>query len=749
MEQTEQKLAVSLSRELTLFDITMIGVAGMIGAGIFALTGIATGIAGPAILLAFLLNGITATFTGLAYAELGSAIPEAGGTYVWVREALGDRMGFIAGWCDWAAHTIACSLYAVTFGAFFSELLVRYVGFTLIPEAHLAKLSALGIVFLLTYLNYLGAKESGRVGGFVTLFKVTVLIIFAAFGIYHTLIRPDWVKAFTANPSFAPHGIVGILAAMGLTYIAFEGYEIIVQSGEEVKKPEKNIPRAIVLSLWIAVAIYIMVAFALIGSVKANIPSWEYLGKLAEYSLIRVANQIMPLGSYVIIAGGLVSTVSAMNATIYSSSRIAFALGRTGYLPRKFSEISEKHRTPHIATFFSFIIISAMALAPIEAVASAADVMFLILFVLVNAILVILRYRRPDLKRSFKMPIVPWLPMLAIGTQLVIGYYLISALKNGPFVLSVAIGWIILGLFVYHVYSEKERMHRIEEVVKTVYEEEPIEKVEYKILVPVANPYYGEKLVKFAETLAEKRDGGVVVLNIVRVPLQTPPSSATKYVEEAKVLVRDLMSKLNVPVGGLIKVGHSISEAILNSIDEVKPKMVVMGWRGRTFRKDYVLGSTIDPVLLKAPTDVVVVRFERKPDTKFKRILIPTAGGPHAIFAAEIARDIAEKENGSVKLLYVGKSVEEKERAEKAFKELEKILENVEVTSEFTTSEKRIKRICHEVEKHDLTLIGATNEPFLKNFLLGVFPEKIVERTTKTVAMTRRWVKIMEAIKRF
>lgn len=315
-----EEVKVSLSRELTFFDITMIGIAGMIGAGIFALTGIASGIAGPAILLVFLFNGIIATFTGLSYAELGSAIPEAGGSYIWVREAMGDLMGFVAGWCDWAAHTIACSLYAITFGAFISEMILNFFK---IPQKDVQVLSALAVVTLLTYINYLGAKESGRFGGFITMFKIVVLVIFGAFGFYKTVTAPNWISSFQP---LLPNGWIGVLTAMGLTYIAFEGYEIIVQSGEEVKNPEKNIPKAIITSLWVVVAIYILVAFALIGCVKANVPSWMYLGELKEYGLIRVADQIMPFGKVLIMAGGIVSTISAMNATIYSSSRVSFAM---------------------------------------------------------------------------------------------------------------------------------------------------------------------------------------------------------------------------------------------------------------------------------------------------------------------------------------------------------------------------------------------------------------------------------------
>jgi len=141
----QETVKVSLSRDLNLLDITLLGIAAMIGAGIFALIGIASGIAGPAILLAFLLNGIIATLTGLSYAELGSAVPEAGGSYVWVREALGDFVGFLAGWCSWSANSIACALYAVTFGAFLSEAIVRMIGVPL-PQSMVAKVSSVAVV---------------------------------------------------------------------------------------------------------------------------------------------------------------------------------------------------------------------------------------------------------------------------------------------------------------------------------------------------------------------------------------------------------------------------------------------------------------------------------------------------------------------------------------------------------------------------------------------------------------------------
>ncbi|WP_456371140.1 amino acid permease [Geoglobus sp.] len=731
---------VALSRDLSLFDITMIGIAGMIGAGIFALTGIASGIAGPAILIAFFLNGIIATLTGMAYAELGSAMPQAGGGYLWIREAMGNYAGFITGWIDWAAHTIACALYAVTFGAFFSEFIVRFAGIPL-PQNLVAKVSAFLIVTFLAYVNYVGVKESGKFGGVVTLLKIAILLIFAFFGIYRTLSYPDWMNSYTP---FMPTGIAGVLTAMGLTFIAFEGFEIIVQSGEEVKNPEKNIPKAIVISLWTAVAIYILVAFSLLGAVKADVPSWQYLGKLGEFSLIRVADGIMPFGGIMIIAGGLISTISAMNATIYSSSRVVFALSRTGYLNRKLSDVNEKTKTPHYAIFFSYVIIAFASLAPIEAVAGASSLMFILLFLTVNIALIVLRLRRPDLKRSFRVPMMPVLPAVAIIFQAAITYYLVTHIENGSLVFIAVVAWIFVGSLLYYAYSEKELSKRIEEEIRTVYKEIPPVEKRYRILVPIANPAIARKLVRLAELIARKRDGEVIVMNTVTIPLQTPITARLKDIESAKDTVSQIVSGISVPAGGVVKVGHYAHEAILNVVEEVEPDLLIMGWRGRTFRRDVVLGSTIDPVMVKARCDVLIVRFQPgKELTTFRRILIPTAGGPHAKLACEIARDIIRGDH-EIKLLYVGKREGDREKAENAFKEAMEVLDGLNVTSEFAISPDPAGRIAEEAENYDAILIGASERPFIENFLLGLFPEKIVSRTSKTVAMTRKWVKLVK-----
>jgi nucleotide-binding universal stress UspA family protein len=437
-----------------------------------------------------------------------------------------------------------------------------------------------------------------------------------------------------------------------------------------------------------------------------------------------------------------------MNATIYSSSRVSFALGRTGFLPDILSRINEKRRTPHYSIFFSYLIISVMAMAPIEAVASVADIMFLILFVLVNFVLILLRFRRPDLKRTFRVPLVPYLPFFAIAAQIIIGYFLITELEHGMFVISVTVFWIILGSLIYFAYSEKEKIQKMLEETRTVYEEVPLESKGFRVLVPVANPVMAENLTKFAGIVAEERGGEIVLLNVVKLPPQTPFSVGTRYVEKSKEFIREIIAKTEVPAGGIIKVGHRAPEAILNAVEEIKPDLIVLGWRGRTFRKDFVLGSTIDPIMLRAKCDAVVIRFAPRDLKKIERILIPTIGGPHSALAIELARDIARHENAIITLMYVGKRKEEENRANKVFENASELLSDLNFEKKFVVSEHPVKVIVKEAENFDIIMVGATNEPFLKNFLMGVFPEKIVKKTSKTVVMTRRWVKIVDVLKK-
>ena len=409
---------VHLRREMKLLDVTMIGAGAMIGAGIFVLTGIAAGVAGPALIIAFALNGVVALLTAMSYAELGSCYHDAGGGYLWVKEGLPKWNGFLSGWMSWFAHAVACGLYALGFGAYFDHVLKEF-GVMMPHWGFLStqKLLAVGIAVVFAYVNFRGASEAGKIGNMVTMAKIVILAIFIGFGLELMFRRGDSSAAFTP---FMPNGWGGVFKAMGLTFIAFQGFEVISQCSEEVKNPKKNIPKAVFLSLLIVVPIYLLVAITSLASVKPDgMTPWDYLALQKETALVGVAQSFFAGGGVMLLIGGIISTMSALNATIYSSSRVAFAMGRDRNFPTFFGKVHSKKFTPYFAILFSFLIVALMCLSlEIEDVASAADIMFLLLFLQVNITLIRLRKKRPDLDRGFSTPIFPYLTVVGIGALL-------------------------------------------------------------------------------------------------------------------------------------------------------------------------------------------------------------------------------------------------------------------------------------------------------------------------------------------
>ncbi len=279
------------------------------------------------------------------------------------------------------------------------------------------------VVVAFAYINFRGAEETGKAGVIVTGIKVVILGIFVAFGLTRRSTNPNWTAKFLDSPSFAPDGFVGILGAMGFTYIAFEGYEIIVQSGEEVVNPGKNVPKAVFYSMAIVVPIYVLVAFAAIGGIDADGRTRSVRPRVsagrqrasrrgncsadsANSGSSRRRDSSCRTARSSCSFAGLAATMSALNATVYSSSRVSFAMGRDRALPAFFDRIHPDKRTPHWAILLSGVLIIVMAISlPIESVAASADIMFILLFVQVNWTVIRMRQTHPDLPRTFKVPV--------------------------------------------------------------------------------------------------------------------------------------------------------------------------------------------------------------------------------------------------------------------------------------------------------------------------------------------------------
>ena len=736
------KHQITLSRDLGLFDVTMIGVGAMIGAGIFVLTGLAAGAAGPALVLAFFLNGIVATLTAMAYAELGSAFPEAGGGYLWVKEALGGTQGFLGGWMSWFAHAVAGSLYALAFGSFATEIYLL----TGLPHPGLTENGLrLGfmtlIIIAFTYLNYRGASETGTVGNVVTVTKVVILGIFCGFGLVAMFNHPeDWTTRFTEG--FLPEGWTGVLVAMGLTFIAFEGYEIIAQSGEEIKDPKRNLPRATFISIGVVVVIYILVAFVAIGAITAppGMRTYQFLGAQGEVAIVEAAAQVMPYGALILLISAVASTMSALIATTYSSSRVSFAMGRDFNLPKIFGEIHPVRHTPHWAVIISGILIGVMAWSlPLEDVAVAADLMFLFLFIQVNISVMRLRLRRPDLDRGFMIPLFPFIPILAIIAMTALAIFLFTFSPTGWY---VALAWIAIGLLLYWGYFT--RLEQMENPREIILEEVLISK-DYSVLVPVATQGQSHILGRIGAILAKAHDGEVLALNIARVPPQLELSEGRMFIREGRPAldaVIDEAREWDVPVHTMIRLGRDVAKAIRKTVAENASDLIVLGWPGYTNTSGRAFGSVIDKIVDNPPTDIAVVRYRKfRP---LKSILVPVAGGPNSRRAVQMAADMAaQSKDGPVKvtaLRIIRQDATEAEQV-RAQKDLARSVEGIlydELNLKLAPGNDVVETILRTAADYELLIIGATNEPFFNTLLIGSIPERIAREARVTTIMVKR-----------
>ena len=413
----------------------------MIGAGIFVLTGLAAEIAGPAAILVFALNGVVTVLTGISYAELASAIPKSGGGYVFVREVFSGPTSFLMGWMLSFAYMIAGALYALGFSSNFVEFVHLYwAGLPTGPVWHI--LYALTVVGLFALLNAVSTEASGGAETVVTIIKIIILLVFAGFGAFA-------VEGSNFEPFFAKDdSSVAILKAMGLTFIAFEGYDLIATVTEEVENPRENIPKAIFISLVATVAIYLIVVWVAIGTLGA-----EELGRAGETGIAEAATSFMPTipllgeGAALIVFGAVFSTVSALNAVVIASSRVVFAMGREDQLPNPLGQISAQFGTPLAAVVVSAaVMLGSVVFLPIEQVGRVSSLFFLVSFVVVNWSVIRLRNRRPNMRRPFEMPFYPAIPILAIVLNLVLAYFL---LRDDPYTLVLGLGWIAIGGLVY------------------------------------------------------------------------------------------------------------------------------------------------------------------------------------------------------------------------------------------------------------------------------------------------------------
>jgi len=539
-------VSAELSRDLNLFHVIMMGMGMMIGAGVFLGIGITTHGAGPGgLLLTFALNGCVALFSAMSYAELSSAIPRAGGAYNFARVAFGRGTSFLAGWMEWFASSVAGAMYAVTFSMYTLEYLGAVEGMRWLPCDHPVALKgvALAVALFFIYINYRGASETGKAGAVITLGQTLFMVVLGVLGVVTALREPSRLANFRP---FLPNGWAALLVTMGFTYVAFEGFEVIAQAGDEAIDPKRNIPKAMLYSVLFVTIIYVFVSFSTIVAVEPGAAGvgdepWRWIGSHGEKGFYRAIGQSgVPYSGLLLTLAVIFSSTSALNATIYSATRASYALGRDRMLPAFFSRISPKRKTPYIALVFTAGIVLIVALLPVKDVASSASIMFLFLFFLVNLCVIKIRRNMADeLHYGFLMPLFPLLPILAIAAQALLAVWLVHMSFVAWIVAPV---WVLLGVALFQGYSKSRAVPTADEI--HVFEEQEAPDTGNggcRLMVGVANPQSTLSLVLSAQRLCQAKDARVELLHMVPVPDQVPLTDAERYMNPGREAMVEAM----------------------------------------------------------------------------------------------------------------------------------------------------------------------------------------------------------------
>jgi APA family basic amino acid/polyamine antiporter len=423
-----------LKRELSFLDLVSIGISQIIGAGIFVVSGIAAGIAGPSVILSFWLAGFIVLLTALSTAELSSMITETGSSYAYTKKAFGKFFGFLVGWMRYLDNVVSIS--AVSLG--FSAYLLSF--FSFLPQTSLVILS-ITLIIALTIPNMIGTKITSRISSILVLIKLSALSFLIFVGMFYLL------KNFDKNKfvPFFPNGFSSTLTASSLVFFAFLGFQTIAMASEEAKNPKRDIPAAIIFSFVICSLIYIGVAIVSVGSVD-----WRILGSVS-HPLSYVAQKITnnEYASSFVTFGALVATASVALTSIYSSARTIFALSRDNLLPKMFAKVNERFGTPITSVILSSLLSSLLVLSgSLNFVVSIVNFGSLFNFIFTNLSLIKLK-KKIKKRPVFELPFHPLIPISGVISC----FILMLFLERGAKIAGTA--WLLLGVLIYLIREKK------------------------------------------------------------------------------------------------------------------------------------------------------------------------------------------------------------------------------------------------------------------------------------------------------
>jgi len=472
-----------LREALGPLDLTILGIGVIIGTGLFILTGqAAANFAGPAVTLSFVVSGVACALAALCYAEFASTIPVAGSAYTFSYASIGELFAWVIGWDLILELIVGASAVSVGWSGYFGQILKSFFGITLLPavtEAGVVNLPAVGIALLLTVILVIGIRLSSSVNVAITVIKLAVVFFFIGLGIF-LVNTANWEpfipsagggvasasKEAAAEPSHLQavigaeqqsFGFAGVITAAAIVFFAYIGFDVVATTSEEARNPQRDLPIGILASLGICTILYVVVSLILTGMVP-----YTELGSDAPLAAA-LSERGQDWAAGLISIGVLAGLTSVIMILMLGQSRVAFAMSRDNLLPRFLARVHQRFRTPYVITIITGVVVALMAgFIDLQRLAELTNIGTLFAFILVSISVIVLRRTQPDLRRAFRTPLVPVVPILST----LICLYLMVSLPLGTWARFV--GWMILGLVIYFAYSmRKSRLAQEEHTKET------------------------------------------------------------------------------------------------------------------------------------------------------------------------------------------------------------------------------------------------------------------------------------------
>ncbi|WP_127503722.1 amino acid permease [Actinoplanes solisilvae] len=442
-----------LKKAVGATHLTAMGVGAIIGTGIFVVIGEGAGIAGPAVILSFVLAAVACAFSALSYAELASSIPVAGSAYTYTYATMGEVVAWIIGWDLILEYGVSVAAIAVGWGGNLNAFLDSAFGAAL-PDA-IAKspedggvfnLPAVFVVLAITLLLVRGVTESARVNLVMVAVKLIVLLFF---------IVVAFANFGTGNfQNFTPTGVDGVTSAAAIIFFAYIGFDAVSTGSEEAKQPARDLPLAIIGSLLICTIFYVLTAVGAIGIASPE----QMSGSDAPLAAALDEGAGISWAAAVLSLGAVVAITSVVLVIMYGQTRIFFAMCRDGLLPQRLATVNQRYGTPARLTIVLGVLIAILAaLVPLSEIVKLVNIGTLFAFVLVNVGVIILRRTRPEMPRPYRVPWSPVLPLLGIAFAI----YLMKDLPWDTWVRFIV--WLAIGIVIYWLYGYRNSRLRQEQ----------------------------------------------------------------------------------------------------------------------------------------------------------------------------------------------------------------------------------------------------------------------------------------------